>query len=213
MIQPWISKDKPRAGCPCYEKTMNAQKFGVKLFLKDAEQAHSLKMVPVFQSWIQMHAVEDHLLIDVADYEHVPNGPGTVLVAHEANFSMDAAGGRPGLLYQRKQPLAGALEERIAAVFKYALAAAARLEEGQGLKFRTDEMLFRIADRLNASNNSQTFEAVKPALEAFLLSVPGIDSFQLNYVSSPDTLFEVAITTSTSEGVSQLASRLAAHAQ
>ena len=35
------------------------------------------------------HAVPDHLLIDVADYAHVPNGPGTVLVAHEANIHID----------------------------------------------------------------------------------------------------------------------------
>jgi hypothetical protein len=187
------------------ELPMNAQKLCVKLFLKDPAQLHGLKLVPVFQSWIQMHAVEDHLLIDVADYEHVPDGPGTVLVAHEANFSMDAAGGRPGLLYQRKQPLAGSLEERIAAVFRYALAAAARLEEGQGLKFRTDEMLFRIADRLKAPNNSQTFEAVKPALEAFLSGVPGIDSFQLDYTSSPDTLFEVLISASGDGSVSEMA--------
>src|SRR5439155_26999201 len=84
---------------------MNAQKLCIKLFLKDPAQLHGVKLVPIFQSWIQMHAIEDHLAIDVADYEHVPDGPGTVLVTHEANFALDNTGGRPGLLYQRKQQI------------------------------------------------------------------------------------------------------------
>ena len=62
------------------------------------------------------HSIPDHLLIDVADYEHVPNGPGTVLVSHEANIHLDLADGRPGLLYIRKQPLKGDLRERIRAL-------------------------------------------------------------------------------------------------
>jgi hypothetical protein len=191
---------------------MNAQKLCVKFFLKDPAQLHGLKLLPVFQSWIQMHAVEDHLLIDVADYEHVPDGPGTVLVAHEANFSLDSAGGRPGLLYQRKQPLGGDPGERVASVFKYALRAAARLEEDQGLIFRTDEILFRIADRLHAPNNARTFAAVKPALEGFFSKLPGISSFQLEHVSSPLTLFEVVIRTSSQDRLAAMAGPAARHA-
>ena len=186
---------------------MNAQKLCVKLYLQDPGQLHGLKMVPIFQSWIQMHAVEDHLAIDVADYEHVPDGPGTVLITHEANFSMDAAGGRPGLLYQRKQPLAGGLEERIGNVFKYALEAAARLEEGQGLRFRTDEILFRIADRLNAPNEVETFEAIKPALEGVLGKLFGTGGFGLEYAPSALGLFEVVISVSGSGRVSEMAAR------
>ena len=187
---------------------MNAQKLCVKIFLKDPTQLHGLKLVPVFQSWIQMHAVEDHLLIDVADYEHVPDGPGTVLVAHEANFSMDASGGRPGLLYQRKQPLPGGLEERIGNVFKYALAAAARLEENPGLAFRTDELIFKIADRLLAPNTAETFAAVRGPLEAFLKKLPGGVKFELEHRPSAMGLFEVRIKATPSDGVSEMAGRV-----
>jgi hypothetical protein len=172
---------------------MQAQKLCVKLFLKDPAQLHGVKLVPVFQSWIQMHAVADHLAIDVADYEHVPDGPGTVLVTHEANFSMDSAGGRPGLLYQRKQAMPGDLGARLSAVLRYVLEAAIRLEDHPGLAFRTDEILFRIADRLLAPNTAATFEAVKPELEAFLRGLVGADGFTLEYHASPATLFEVTI--------------------
>jgi hypothetical protein len=115
--------------------------------------------VPLLHSWIQSHAIPDHLLVDVANYEHVHNGPGVVLVAHEANYSLDHRGGRFGLTYQRKQPLAGGLPERLKSAFGATLAAAVLLNEK--LKFRTDEVEFRICDRLAAPNSSDTFESIK----------------------------------------------------
>jgi hypothetical protein len=188
---------------------MQAQKLCLKLFLKDPAQLHGVKLVPIFQSWIQMHAVEDHLAIDVADYEHVPDGPGTVLVTHEANFSLDNGGGRPGLLYQRKQPLPGTFGERLAAVFRYTLQGAARLEENPGLAFRTDEISFRIADRLLAPNTPETFASVKLELEAFLLKLLGPSAaFHLEHNPCPRTLFEVTIKSATSASVSDLLTRL-----
>ncbi len=187
---------------------MNAQKLCVKLFLKDPGQLHGLKLVPIFQSWIQMHAVEDHLAIDVADYEHVKDGPGTVLVTHEANFALDSTGGRPGLLYQRKQPLPGAFGQRLAPIFRGALQGAARLQENPGLAFRTDEIAFRIADRLLAPNTPETFAAVKPELEGFLRKLFGSTTFQLEHKPLPRKLFEVTIKSGTSASISDLLARL-----
>jgi hypothetical protein len=190
---------------------MNAHKLVFKLFLSDPAQVHELKLVPVFQSWIQMHSIENHLAIDVADYEHVPDGPGTVLVTHEANFSLDSAGGRPGLLYQRKQPQPGTLTDRLAACFRALLEGASRLEAHPGLKFRTDEFVFRIADRLLAPNTPATFQAVKGDLEAFLHLLLGPSAtFQLDHKPDPQTLFEVVIKTPTSASLQDLLARLPA---
>ena len=190
---------------------MNAQKLVFKLFLADPAQVHGLKLVPVFQSWIQMHSVENHLAIDVADYEHVPDGPGTVLITHEANFSLDSGGGRPGLMYQRKQPLPGTLDERLATAFRALLEGASRLEAHPGLKFRTDEFLFRIADRLLAPNTAATFEAVKPALESFLRTLLGPSApFQLEHKPSTHELFEVTIKTPTSATIGDYLAKLPA---
>jgi hypothetical protein len=61
-------------------------------------------IVPVFHRWIQQKSFPNHLLVDVADYAHVPEGPGTLLVSHEANIHFDRDGGKPGVLYVRKQP-------------------------------------------------------------------------------------------------------------
>ena len=40
-------------------------------------------------------------LIDVADYSHVPDGPGVMLVAHEGFFSLDQENHQPGLAGHR----------------------------------------------------------------------------------------------------------------
>src|SRR2546423_7325769 len=159
---------------------MDSHKLVLKFFLDDPSAVPETSFVPVFHSFIQTHALSDHLLIDVADYQHVPDGPGTVLVSHEANLSMDHGVGRKlGLMYQRKQPFPGAdhFRERLAHTFAATLRAAARLEDDMAfdgrLKFRTDRAVFRINDRLLAPNTRQTYEQVAPDLRALVLDVYG----------------------------------------
>jgi hypothetical protein len=193
---------------------MNAQKIALKLYLADPSALQHGAMVPVFHSWIQTHAVEDHLPVDVTDYEHVPDGPGTVLITHEANFSMDSTAGRPGLMYQRKQPLHGDFKERLATIFRHTLLAAARLESHPGLKFRTDELTLKIVDRLLAPNTVETFTAVKPALDQFFKSLYGNTPVtQKHNAAAPDKLFEVTIESpQTSATISDLLAKLPAPA-
>ena len=82
---------------------MDAHKISAKLFAA-SDAFEPAEFVPVFHRWIQTRSLEDHLLIDVADYAHVPAGPGSLLVASEANIHMDRGENRVGLLYVRKRP-------------------------------------------------------------------------------------------------------------
>ena len=79
-------------------------KFGLKrmfsVFNVDLEL-----FIPVFHEWIQKNKIPNHIMIDVADYKHIPDGPGIMLIAHEGNFSIDLENGKAGLLYTRKQTL------------------------------------------------------------------------------------------------------------
>ena len=61
--------------------------------------------IPVFHEWIQKNKIPNHIMVDVADYKHIPDGPGIMLIAHEGNFSIDLENGELGLQYIRKQPL------------------------------------------------------------------------------------------------------------
>ena len=181
----------------------DAQKLSLKLFLEDPAQAHGLKLLPVFQTWIQLHAMEDHLMIDVADYDHVPDGPGTVLVTHEANLYLDHIGGRPGLLYQRKQPLPGPFKDRLTTILRHTLQAARRLEDHPGLRFRTDEFQLKIHDRLLAPNNPDTFNAVKADLESTFGPAA-----QLHHNPDPQKLFEVTVRAQGGRAISDLLAML-----
>jgi hypothetical protein len=187
---------------------MQSHKLVVKLFAQGADNLAADAVVPVFHAWIRDQALADHLLIDVADYAHVPDGPGTVLVAHEANIHFDYEGGKPGLLYIRKQPVAGAetFRERVAAVFRAALEAAAKLEKEpalHGIHFRADEVIFRINDRLLGPNDQETFAAVKGDLQSLF----GSDA-SLQYVPDAQRLFEVRIKPGRIASVTDLLNRL-----
>lgn len=194
---------------------MDSHKLAVKFFVEDASHLKTDEdFVPVFHRWIQTRAIPDHQLIDVADYAHVKDGPGTVLVSHEANIHADLGGGRLGLLYFRKQPLTGStFRERLRQTFAYALAACAKLEAEESLRgrlrFRTDEAAFRIYDRLHAANTRDTFNAIRSDLEQFLRELYKSDSVRLDHQPHPEKLFEVTIRAGQSIPVSTLLERSA----
>ena len=81
----------------------NIQQASVKLFLTDSSGLDLDSFIPVFHEWIREKRLPDHLLIDVADYRHVPNGPGVMIIAHEAHYGIDSGNGEPGFLYTRKR--------------------------------------------------------------------------------------------------------------
>jgi hypothetical protein len=115
--------------------------------------------------------------LDVADYAHVPDGPGVMLIGHEADRAIDFGEGRPGVVYQRKRDLGGTLEQRFALTLEAVDRTAAEIEADPaagGVVFDRDEILVRINDRLVAPNDDDTLAAIRPALEAAIAAVrPG----------------------------------------
>jgi hypothetical protein len=147
------------------------QRIGLKLFVGKSSSFTLRELVPIYHRWIQQHAVEG-LLIDVADYQHVPGGPGVMLVAHEGNYAMDLADSRTGLLYYRKQPATGSLTDRFVSLARTVLLAARRLEEEPSLagriEFPGNEWELLANDRLLAPNSDETFAAIAPSMNELL---------------------------------------------
>src|SRR5579862_4031689 len=149
---------------------MNAHKLQLKIYATPAaaKAVEVEAVIPVFHRWLKDHVLPE-LVIDVANYGHVPEGPGVVLIGHGTDYFMDLGEGRLGLLHNRKRtgPAAG---ERLSDLARRALHAAALLEKeaalGGKLTFATNELLFRINDRLAAPNTDATFAALKGELEA-----------------------------------------------
>jgi hypothetical protein len=107
---------------------MDLYKFGIKFFAADAKGIDILKLIPMYHRWIQQDALED-LLIDVADYSHVPAGPGVMLIAHEGNYALDETSHERGVVYYSKHQLGGELPERFTQVARKALQAAQLMSE------------------------------------------------------------------------------------
>ena len=147
------------------------QRFGLKLFFKSRVGVEPRSFIPVFHRWIQTGAVGG-LLIDVADYTHLVDGPSVLLVGHEGNYALDFRNGRPSLYYYRKQPADGPLAERLLALGRTVLEAGRLLETddvlGPNLRFRGDELEFVANDRLLAPPDHDTAEALRPVLAGFL---------------------------------------------
>ena len=191
---------------------MDAYKLAVKSFIENPSAIKLEEFVPVFHRWIQNQLLPDHLLIDVGDYKHVHEGPGIVLVGHQANLYADEGDGRLGLMYVRKQPLPGSFHERLRAVFQHALAACSLLEDEASLpvrvKFRTDESVFRVNDRLLAPNEPSTFEQIKDDLQRFVQTLYQTDGIRLRYQPHAERLFEVIVCAPQSTPIATLRERV-----
>jgi hypothetical protein len=146
---------------------MNLQKINIKFFVADQVSIQPESFVEIFNSWIQ---ASDGEYYDLADYSHVPAGPGILLVAHEANVSIDNSGNRWGLLYGRKRSVDGSNSAKLRVAFATALDYCRRIEGEPALqgrfRFRGDEALVVINDRLLTPNTEESFSAIRPEIEA-----------------------------------------------
>jgi hypothetical protein len=147
------------------KKAMQAARLDVKLYFADADGFDVEPFVPTLHSWIKDRVLDEQLL-DVANYSHVHQGPGVVLVGFASDYSIDLGEGRPGLRYLRKRE-APAEDARILDAFRRALNACRLLESDPYLldvHFKTDEVLFRAVDRLRIPSTDEGYRAMETAL-------------------------------------------------
>src|SRR5919109_961142 len=109
---------------------MELQKINVKFFTAGPHQPPLADFIDIFHGWIQATDGEYH---DVADYSHMQAGPGIVLIANNANVSIDETENRRGLLFSQKSRLEGSNQKKLRQVFHSALASCHKLEEDPAL--------------------------------------------------------------------------------
>lgn len=147
------------------------QHFRVKIYASTQAGFRPAAAIAVFHRWIQNNVLEE-LLLDVADYGHVPAGPGVLLVGHDAFYGLDESGHRIGLLYTRRTALEGSTASRIAQAYDAALRACRLLEnepEFAGkIRFHEGEWDLSVNDRLLAPNNDDSWHSLSAPLREFL---------------------------------------------
>jgi hypothetical protein len=188
---------------------MKSEKLQIKFFAKPTSSFDVEVIVPVFQRFIREHAF-DELMIDVADYKHVKNGPGIALIGDANDYFLDEGEGRPGLLFSRKRHGAGP-EGRLREGFARALKACSLLEvapelEGK-LVFATDEVLIRLPDRLNAPNDDATFAEIKAEVSVLVDKLYGPGASIERGPAAPEPL-SLRVKAKTSPALSALLSTL-----
>jgi hypothetical protein len=190
---------------------MDLQHVNVKLLLAGPAGINLEPLIPVFHSWIR-DKVSDELLLDIADYQHVIDGPGIVLIGFQGDWSVDNTDHRLGVRYNRKTPLEGTNQDRLKQAAREALAAAQRFESTPALggKFRVSgqdvEIFFN--DRLLVPNNDATRKAAEPELKSFLQKLFRGAEYSVTYATDPRKLFGVTVRASKAFPVADLLANL-----
>ena len=190
---------------------LNAQQFSVKFPTAKGVELDVASVVPAFHRWIQNSSL-DELLIDVTNYSHVNNGPGVILIGHEAHYSLDETNGETGLLYVRKRLAAGDVRTRLRETFRSALKACKLLEGDDAfagkLSFDTSSFEFSISNRLLAPNEDATLEEVREVLTDFVGWLFGASEVVLERDPRPRSLFLVRVKVPEEVAVDKLLARL-----
>jgi len=196
---------------------MDTVKYELKLFVEDASGVDLGEFIPIFHHWIQNQELEE-LLIDVADYRHVPDGPGVVLITHDAHYAMDLADGRLGLLYSRRRETQPrwrdiqSVEDRLRSVWHCALTACQRLAAHPALsgrlQFRGNELLLRCNDRLQGPNTTAAYTEFCQHLEPFLATLYTGQQVEVEHCNEDTSRLTVGIKVAESPDVDTLLRRL-----
>jgi len=149
---------------------MDISRINVKVFMDQGADVATETWFEVFNTWI--HEPDNDVLVDVADYTHVENGPQTILVGHNANYALDTTDGRFGFLYARKRGLNGSLDASLKEAISCALKSCKRLSEDERLggqvNFNGESIQIALNDRLGATNDAQTRDACISELNTIL---------------------------------------------
>ena len=151
-------------------------KLDLKVLASSESAAAPEEFIPVFHRWITERVLPE-LLIDVADYSHVHEGPGVLLVGHDAIYAYDQSLGEPGLLYSRRRETSpetagiGTLDQRLESLLLCAFRACDQIEAEPGLKgrvtFDRHRIELRVNDRLVARDD-HTVAALESAFSRAL---------------------------------------------
>ena len=175
---------------------MDIQHFRVKLLAASESNPRLSDAIGVFHRWIQQNRVPE-IAIDVSDYEHVPAGPGVILVCHEAIYGLDQGQGKLGLVYNRRTVLDGSVENRLRQAVQSVRSAAALLEQepefAGNLRFNRNDWEVSVNDRALAPNTDATWHGLEPVIRGVFDGILGPGKYSLERNTDPRELLRVSV--------------------
>ncbi len=175
---------------------MDFQHFNVKIFVEGELTVDLQRFIEVFHSWVAEQSM-DEMMIDIADYRHVPAGPGVLMVGLEADYSIDHNRSRFGLRYNRKAPLEGNNQDRLRQAYQAAASACTRLEaEFAELKFSRRELEVFVNDRALAPNTEEARDQLRTEIDTFVRDQLGQADCEAQFNADPRQLLGAVVTLS-----------------
>jgi hypothetical protein len=137
-------------------------------------------LLTIFGRW---RLEEGEEVIDLADYAHIDQGPGCLLISHRWQFGIDQAAGKRGLFYSTRKDLSGSLADRFAQAIQGLVTKSARLlaekEFPSTAKILCGELEIIANDRMLLPNTDASDAEVRPELDKTLGRLYGSGSFQV----------------------------------
>jgi hypothetical protein len=153
-----------QAGAAGKRQDEGLQKINLKLHL-EAPGLDADFLLAVFGRWREE---KDQEIVDLADYAHVEEGPGVLLISHRWHFGLDFADGKPGLFYGTRKGLEGPPAARLATALEGLIAKSRRLatekEFPPAARARCGEIEVVLNDRLLAPNTDASHAVWGPAV-------------------------------------------------
>ena len=159
----------------------NLQRIQIKIAAAAPPGMSLDPFLEIFARWRkESHPAE---WVDLADYAHLPRGPGIVLVGQRLNFAFDLSDPGPGVLYSARKGLTGSHAERLLSALRACLELSKRLvaepEFPKDARLRTDSLEIRFNDRLETPNTPSTDAELRPAVEQVLNTLFGTGEYEL----------------------------------
>jgi hypothetical protein len=155
--------------------------------------------IAVFHRWIQNNRLPG-TLIDVADYRHVPAGPGVILVAHDGIYGLDQEKSRLGLVYTRRTAFGGdnasRLEQAVDAVTRAADLLEAEPEFTGSLAFDRTSWEIAVNDRALAPNNDESWRVLEGTIRQVFDARLGAGRYRVERTGEPRELLKASVSAS-----------------
>lgn len=132
---------------------MQLKKLAIKIPFVREDLPASDRWIELMNVWIRDNVIPG-TLIDVADYTHMVDGPGIVLVAHEYILSLDHQNGWSGLRIAARRDAGKASADELKGSLQVLSKAADSLAKEFDLQLDTSRMEITALDRLNEGSSA-----------------------------------------------------------
>ncbi len=171
------------------------QRIDVKML---AEAPADLSLDPflaIFSRWRKQQDESDW--IDVADYAHMPNGAGIMLIGKQGSFSVNQDSPGIGLLYSGRKDFNGSLDQRVIEAFRRCLRLTkpllAESDYPKQLKPLPGSWEIFINDRLHFPNTEETDGHLHGPIKAALDALFGANQYSMEREKDPQRRYAFSI--------------------